>query len=94
MPSIDDELRITTDKIGQEITGKLLRPHTFEAALAISLDRGVFAVAITIVPAAEDPEFKEPVVILLPEANVDSFIRAIRIVQADTPLDTRKGASA
>ena len=94
MPSIDGELQITRDKIGQEITGKLFRPHTFEAALAISLGTGVFAVAITIFPTAEDTEFKEPVVILLPEANVETFIRAIRIAQADTPLEVRKGPSA
>jgi hypothetical protein len=94
MPSMDGELRITTDKIGKEITGKLLRPCAFEAVIAISLDTGVFAVAITIFPTAADPEFKEPVIILLAEEDVDPFIRAIRIAQAGTPLDVRKGASA
>jgi hypothetical protein len=94
MPPKDGELRITRDKIGKEITGKLLRPYAFEAVVTFSLDTGVFALAVTIFPIAEDPEFKEPVVILLPEANVESFIRAIRIAQADVPLEVRKGTSA
>ena len=93
MPSIEGELQITTDKIGKEITGKLLRPYAFETVVTVSLDTGVFAVAITIFPTAADPEFKEPIVILLREENVEAFIRAIRIAQASTPLDVRKGAS-
>ncbi len=39
MPSIDGELQITRDKIGQEITGKLFRPHAFETALLLAWTR-------------------------------------------------------
>ena len=49
MPSMDGEFQFT-EKLGQEITGKLLRPCAFETVSALSLDTGVFAIAITIFP--------------------------------------------
>lgn len=94
MPLKDGELQITRDKIGKEITGKLLRPYAFETVVTLSLDTGVFALAITIFPTAADLEFKEPVIILLPEANVESFIMAIRLAQANAHPVVRKEGTA
>jgi hypothetical protein len=93
MPSLDSEFQFT-QKLGQEITGKLLRPRAFESVSALSLDTGVFAIAITIFPAADDPEFKEPVVILVSEDNVERFIRTIRLAQAGARPVVRKEGTA
>jgi hypothetical protein len=94
MRPMDNELRITTEHIGKEIAGKLFRPYAFETVGAHSVDTGVFAVAIKLHPNVGDPDFKEPIVILLHEDNVEAFIRAIRIAQAGTPANVRKGGSA
>ena len=94
MPTMNGELKITTNKLGQEITGKLFRPHAFETVGAISLDTGVVAVAIKLFPTAGDPDFKEPVVVLLSEENVEAFIRAIRIALGGVAADVRKGGSS
>jgi hypothetical protein len=93
MQSLDSEFQFT-DRLGQEITGKLLRPHAYEAVSVLSLDTSVFAIAITIFPATDDPEFKEPVVILISEDNVERFIRAIRLAQAGARPVVRKEATA
>ena len=94
MPTMNGELQITTNKLGQEVTGKLFRPYAFETVGAISLDTGVVAVAIKLFPAAADPDFKEPVVVLLSEENVEAFIRAIRIALGGVAADVRKGGSS
>jgi len=94
MPTMNGELQITTPKLGQEISGKLFRPHTFETVGAISLDTGAVAVAIKFFPTATDPDFKEPVVVLLSEENVEVFIRAIRIALGGVAADVRKGGSS
>ena len=94
MRTMNGELKITTNEIGQEITGKLLRPHTFETVGAISLDTGVVAVAIKFFPTVADPDFREPVVVLLSEENVEAFIRAIRIALGGVAADVRKGGSS
>jgi hypothetical protein len=93
MASIDDEFQFT-QRLGQEITGKMLRPHAYEAVSVLSLDTGVFALALTIFPTAGDPEFKEPVVVLLSEDSVERFIRAIRLAQAGTHPVVRKEGTA
>ena len=94
MPTMNGELQITTSKLGQEISGKLFRPHTFETVGAISLDTGAVAVAIKLFPMAGDPDFKEPVVVLISEENVEVFIRAIRIALGGIAADVRKGGSS
>ena len=94
MPTRNGELQITTPKLGQEISGKLFRPHTFETVGAISLDTGAVAVAIKLFPMAGDPDFKEPVVVLISEENVEVFIRAIRIALGGIAADVRKGGSS
>jgi hypothetical protein len=94
MPTRNGELQITTPKLGQEISGKLFRPHTFETVGAISLDTGAVAVAIKLFPMAGDPDFKEPVVVLISEENVEVFIRAIRIALGGVAADVRKGGSS
>ncbi len=93
MLSMNGEFQFT-EKLGQEIRGKLLRPHAFETVSALSLDTGVFAIAITIFPAADDPEFKEPVVILVSEDNIERFITAIRLAQAGAHPVVRKEGTA
>ena len=94
MPTRNGELQITTPKLGQEISGKLFRPHTFETVGAISLDTGAVAVAIKLFPMAGDPDFKEPVVVLISEENVEVFIRAIRIALGGIAADVRKGGAS
>jgi hypothetical protein len=94
MRTMNGELQITTPKLGQEISGKLFRPHTFETVGAISLDTGAVAVAIKLFPMAGDPDFKEPVVVLISEENVEVFIRAIRIALGGVAADVRKGGSS
>jgi len=94
MRTMNGELQITTPKLGQEISGKLFRPHTFETVGAISLDTGAVAVAIKLFPMAGDPDFKEPVVVLISEENVEVFIRAIRIALGGIAADVRKGGSS
>ena len=94
MPTMNGELQITTPKPGQEITGKLFRPYAFETVGAIRLDTGVVAVAIKLFPMAGDPDFKEPVVVLISEENVEVFIRAIRIALGGVAADVRKGGSS
>jgi hypothetical protein len=93
MPSIDGEFKFT-QRLGQEITGKMLRPHAFESVSALTLDTSVFAIAITIFPAAGDPEFKEPVVILLSEDSVERFIKTIRLAQAGAHPVVREEGTA
>ena len=88
------ELRLITKEVGQEITGELFRPYAFETSVVISLETGVYAVAIKLFPAAADPDFKEPVVVLLSEENVEAFIRAIRISLGGVAADVRKGGSS
>ena len=85
------ELRLITKEVGQEITGELFRPYAFETSVVISLETGVYAVAIKLFPNVGDPNFGEPVVVLLSDANVENFIRAIRIAQAASPADLRQG---
>jgi hypothetical protein len=43
---------------------------------------------------AGDPDFKEPVVVLISEENVEVFIRAIRIALGGVAADVRKGGSS
>jgi hypothetical protein len=93
MSSTDGDFQFT-EKLGQEITGKLLRPRAFETVSALSLDTGVFAIAITIFPTVDDPEFKDPVVILVSEDNVERFITAIRLAQAGARPVVRKEGTA
>jgi hypothetical protein len=93
MPSLDSEIQFT-ERLGQEITGKLLRPRAFESVSTLSLDTNVFAIAITIFPATDDPEFKEPVVILISEDNVELFIPTIRLAQAGARPVVRKAGTA
>jgi hypothetical protein len=46
MPPRDVELQVTTNKPGQEVTGRQLRPYAFETIGAITLETGDFVVAI------------------------------------------------
>ena len=94
MSSIDGEVQLRTHQLGKEISDKLLRPCAFETLPVFTLDTGSFAVAIKFFPTANDPEFKEPIVILVREEDIENFIKVIRIAQAGTPLDVRKGGSA
>jgi hypothetical protein len=88
------ELQITNYTLGKPIAGKLFRPFAFETVGAVELETTASVIAIKLYPAAGDPDFKEPIVILLHMENVEAFIRAIRIAQAGLHPDIRKGGSA
>jgi hypothetical protein len=88
---INTEIRLITKEVGQEITGKLFRPSAFETSVVVSLETGVYAVAIKLFPNVGDPHYSEPVVVLVSDADIENFIRAIRIAQAASPADLRQG---
>jgi hypothetical protein len=83
MPLQPGELQLTQLRLGQPIEGKLLRPFAYETIGAVEFCTGAAGVAIAIYPNADDPDFKEPVVLLLTLENLDPFIRAIRIAEAN-----------
>lgn len=93
MSSMDGGLQISTNRMGKEVAGKLFRPYAFETVGAVSLEVSGLFIAITLYPTAADPEFKEPVVIMLADENVENFIKAIRIAQAGLGA-VRKGGSS
>jgi len=82
------ELQITSRMVGKEITGKLFRPYAYETVGAVELETGASAVVIKLYPAADDADFKEPVVVLLHLENLEPFIRAIRIAEAGLHPDS------
>lgn len=88
------ELQITDRMVGQPIEGKLFRPSAYETVGVFELETGASAVVIKLYPVAGDPDFKEPVVVLLHLENLEPFIRAIRIAEAGLHPDVRKGGSA
>jgi hypothetical protein len=91
---LNGELQITNHTLGQPIAGKLFRPFAYETVGAVELEMTASVIAIKLYPNAGDPDFKEPVVVLLRMENVEAFVRAIRIAQAGLHPDVRKGGSA
>ena len=91
---LNGELQITHHTLGKPIEGKLFRPYSYETIGAVELETHASAVVIKLHPAAGDPDFKEPVVILLHLENLENFIKAIRIAEAGLHPAVRKGGTA
>ena len=88
------ELQLIHHTPGKPIEGKLFRPYAFETLGAVEAETHAAAVVIKLHPATGDPDFKEPVVILLHLENLENFIKAIRIAEAGLHPVVREGGSA
>lgn len=88
------ELQLTHHTLGQPIEGKLFRPYSYETLGAVELETHASAVVIKLNPAAGDPDFKEPFVVLLRLNDLENFIKAIRIAEAGLHPAVREGGSA
>jgi hypothetical protein len=68
-------------------------PTHFEAMGAISCTTGSFVVAIKLYPGPDHPVYKDPVVVMLPDATIDNFVKSILFAQSAVPESIRKGGS-
>ena len=76
---------------GQEIPEPVLRPAYYLTAGAFDHKSGGVAVALTIVPAPDDPVFKEPLTVMVAEKDVDLVVKLLRTTQGLTPATVREG---
>jgi hypothetical protein len=88
------ELQLTNNSPGQPITGTIFWLHGYETVGAIELETGAAIVAVKLYPGAENPEFKEPIVIMLAVQDIENFFKAIRIAQAGLHPAVHEGGSA
>jgi len=79
---------------GREIDGPVLRPTWYLTAGALDHKSGGVAVALTIVPALGDPDFKEPVTVMVAEKDVDLLVKLLRTAQGLMPAAVREGGGA
>lgn len=79
---MSDDLEFIPTVPGQQVEGRLLRPWTFQMVRARDMALNEVVLAIRIVPMAGDPEFREPIVIMLPERMIDAFAAAISAARA------------
>jgi hypothetical protein len=88
-----DEIEIT-DSVspGDKIEGPLLRPDKVKTFVLSDPVSGDLAIAVTILPHEGDPDFPKPIIVLVPLAKVEFFIKLIRTAQALIP--TAEGGSA
>jgi hypothetical protein len=87
------ELQITHHTPGKPIEGKLFRPYAYETLGAVEAETYAAAVVIKLHPAAGDPDFKEPFV-LLRLNDLENFIKAIRIAEAGLHPAVREGGTS
>lgn len=76
---------------GREIDGPVLRPTWYLTAGALDHKSGGVAVALTIVPALGDPDFREPVTVMVAEKDVDLLVKLLRTAQGLVPATVREG---
>ena len=77
MPPKFGELQLTTTAPGQPITGAIFWLHGYETVGAVELATGTSIVAVKLYPGAGNPEFKEPLVIMLAVQDIENFFKAI-----------------
>lgn len=94
MPPKIGELQITNHSLGQPIAGKVFWLYGYETVGAVELETGASVVAVKLYPGPANPDFKEPLVIMLALENIENFIKAIRIAQAGMHTDARNGGAA
>ena len=82
-----------TDKFvpGQEIPGPVLRPAWYFAAGALDQKTLGVAIAFMIAPVSGDTDFKEPVIVMIAEKDIDLVVRLLRTAQGLTPVEIRNG---
>ncbi len=76
-------LQLTNHAPGQPITGTLFWLHGYETVGAVELATGTSIVAVKLYPGDGNPEFKEPIVIMLAVQDIENFFKAIRIAGRD-----------
>ena len=94
MPPKTGELQLTTHSPGQPIAGKVFWLHGYETVGAVELATGTSIVAVKLYPGDGNPEFKEPIVIMLAVQDIENFFKAIRIAEAGLCPNIRDGGTA
>ncbi len=94
MPPKMGELQLTNNAPGKPITGTIFWLHGYETVGAVELETGTAIVAVKLYPGAGNPEFKEPIVIMLAVQDIENFFKAIRIAEAGLHSNVRGGGTA
>lgn len=88
------ELQITNHEPGQPIAGRLFWLQGYETVGAVELETGAAIVALKLYPGVVNPDFKEPIIIMLEVGDIENFFKAIRIAQAGLhPIVSNRGIS-
>lgn len=82
MPPKIGELQTINHTPGEPIIGSIFWLHGYETVGAVELETGTEIVAVKLFPGAANPEFKEPLVIMLAVQDIETFFKAIRIAEA------------
>jgi hypothetical protein len=90
---VEGEVQIT-DRVapGQTVDGPFLRPVRFWSVGVLDYKTNGPAVVFTLVPAAGDPDFKEPVTVMIAEHDIDLVVKALRTAQGLMPPAVRDGS--
>lgn len=95
MPPKIGELQIINIPPGQPIAGgKVLWLYGYETIGGVELETGIPIVAVKLFPGAANPDFKEPIIVMVAVADIDNLVKAIRISEAGLHLDVLKGGTA
>ena len=94
MPPKIGELQLTNNAPGQPITGTIFWLHGYETVGAVELETGAAIVAVKLYPGAGNPEFKEPIIIMLAVQDIETFFKAIRIAEAGLNQGVSNGGTA
>jgi hypothetical protein len=94
MPPKIGELQLTNPSPGQPIEGKILWLHGYEMVGAVELATGTSLVAVKLYPGDANPDFKEPIVVMLAVQDIEDFFKAIRIAEAGLHPGAREGGTA
>ena len=94
MKLVFEEPLVQRQEIGKALSGRIFRPFSYETVGACELgSTSEFTVAITFYPKIGDADFTEPVVVLVAEGDVERFISAIRLAQANIGSLRKDGAA-
>ncbi len=66
----------------------------YETSGAVELETGTPIIAVKLFPVAGNPEFTEPIVLMLAVQNIENFFKAIRIAEAGLHGAVRNSGSA
>jgi hypothetical protein len=83
--------KIIDRKIGESLDGPFLRPAKWQA-VGVSMTRPAgHAICVTFDPRHDDPDFEEPVQIMIPAETAKEFLRTIEQTHAQLPRDELAG---